>query len=124
MPKPPGDAEWGGECSDSEKEQEPTPGEQFVDFMLSLLMLRVLNSKQFCIAMFWAAKAGLNEAAKYGKAPGDQSTGHYSRHLDPLLGFKVHNEELYATQVPGYSRSDLGRSVHKILVYPPHEDIA
>ena len=45
MPKPPGDAEWGGECSDSEEEQEPTPGEQFVDFMLSLLMLRVLSSK-------------------------------------------------------------------------------
>lgn len=123
-PKPPGDPEWGGECSDSEEEPEMTPGEQFVDFMLSLLMLRVLSSKQFCIAMYWAAKAGLDAAAKYGKAPGDQSTGHYSRHLDPLLGFKVHNETLYETKVPGYSRNDLGRTVHKIPVYPPHENLA
>ena len=88
--------------------------------MLSLLMGRTLNSQQFCVAMWWAGKGGLREAIPYGFRPGAPS-GHYSRHLDPLLGFKQHNKSLYEIDVPGHSKADLSRTQLTMPVAPVHE---
>ena len=95
-----------------------TPAGEFVEFMLSLQTMRTISSKQFCIAMYWAGKAGIKEAVKSGHQPNAASAGHYSRHLDPILGFKTHNQSLYETKVPGHNKAVLSRTTHVVPVFP------
>ena len=80
------DEGWGGEYSGSDVEaDQPSVASEFIHFMISLVLARTLNARQFCICMHWAAKAGLATTKPYGYAPGRPS-GHYARHLKPLLG--------------------------------------
>ena len=68
------DAEgWGYDSSDWE-EPHSLIGEEFVQLMLSHLHERTLNAKQFCQLMYWAGRAGVQDAIKYGLAPYPIST--------------------------------------------------
>ena len=86
-------------------------------------MARTLNAQQFCVAMYWAARAGVAEARPYGFGPGKPS-GHYARHLQPLLGGVDNRARLYEVAVPGHHKLDLSRTVHKTPMLPPHESVA
>ena len=105
--------------SDGEDALPLTPEQEFIEFMLGLLMARTLNAKQFCIAMYWAGQAGLTGAKRFGFRPDDKSTGHYTRKLDPILGFKHYNKTLYDVNIPGHSKADLSRTMHTLPVPPP-----
>ena len=118
--EPPPDAPgfgWGGECSDSEGEEaEESWGMEFVRFMVNLLSLRVLNARQFCLAMYYAGRAGVGEAVKYGFPPGKQS-GSYQRHLNPLLTTGSCKAPMYEVNVPGHSKHDLVRATHTLCIF-------
>ena len=114
---------WGDPDSDSDLDEAyvaSSYADEFVSLMLNLLCTRTLNCKQFCVLMYWAGKAGITSANKYGFRP-DASSGHYSRHLDPILKFKSHNETLYEIGVAGLNKAELSRVVLQIPVAPPHE---
>jgi len=115
---------WGGDYSGSDSEEEAsTPATEFVHFMVSLLLARTLNGRQFCVAMYWAGRAGLECAKPYGFGPG-KSSGHYARHLKPLLGSPEQVSRLYEVDVPGHRKLDLSRTVHHTPTIPPHEAVA
>ena len=118
------DDDWPDEeCSDPDEEVQTTPEGEFIEYMMWLLMTRTLNSRQFCTAMYWAGKAGMKGAQRYGFRPDTENTGHFARHLDPILGFKQFNKTLYDVWVPGHAKHDLSRTQHLIPVSLPHEVI-
>ena len=117
------DAEgWGYDSSDWE-EPHSLPGEEFVQLMLSHLHERTLNAKPFCQLMYWAGRAGVQDAIKYGLAPGAPS-GHYQRKLDLVLENQKKGAALYNIQVPGSSKHELSRTVATTPAIVPHEALA
>ena len=113
-----------GECSDDEADTEPasTPFSELIFVMTTMLFMRVLNARQFCEIMFWIGKCGISEANKWGFRPGAPS-GHYARHLEPLLGHGVDNENLYPMEYSGYCKYDMERTSHVAFTMPAHEQI-
>jgi hypothetical protein len=118
-----GDAVGGSE-PDSDFEAPPaSAGDEFIQAMVELLMMRVLNAGQFCSLMYLAGKAGVSAATRYGKPPGTAS-GHFQRHLDPLLGTVRETDALYEASVPAQGKRDLSRSTHQFTMFAPHELLA
>ena len=116
------DLHWGHVDSDSDADEiGSSNSDNFIQFMISLLLTRTLNCKQFCIAMYWANLGGISAAKKFGFRPGAPS-GHYSRHLRTVLSDST-RRGFYNISVPGLSRSDMSRSAHTIPVQPPHETL-
>jgi hypothetical protein len=110
--------------SDSDFELEPdSPGVEYVAAMLQLLHARTLNASQFCVLMYWAGLAGIQDARKYGYPPG-QPSGHYQRHLDAAMELPKSAEDLYEMQVPGHAKHALGRQIHTCHVFVPHEQLS
>ena len=111
--------------SDDEHIAEPTPGDELVGFCKVLLWSRTLNAREFCTIMYWAGKAGVAEAVPLGYNP-DAASGNFARHLratQSTLGVIGAPERLYTVRVPGHSKTQLGRTVHDVTVYAPHEII-
>ena len=86
--------------------------------MLMLYFRRKIVAVDFCIAMHWAAKAGLEAAREWGKPPGQQS-GKYSDFLKRKLGH-TRTGVFYILPVPGFAKGE-GRAKIPLLVIPPHE---
>ena len=106
--------------SDDAEEVEPPAGEQFVSYLLDLLLARVIRANHFCIIMWLAAKAGIREAARLGKPPTSPS-GHFQRHLKRKLGVFNNEDSLYSMCIPGTSPN--GSKYVSLQVVPPHEPI-
>ena len=122
-PSPP-DEPMGAESS-AEAELGPSPTDEFIALMANLVISREVSAKVFCTAMFWASKAGIPAAAKYGYKP-DAPSGHYNRHLRKVLGCysKENYAKLYHLLVPSTSTEGLGRDAHSLAALPPHEVVA
>ena len=73
--------------------------------------------------MYWAAKAGLATTEPYGYAPGKFS-GHYARHLKPLLGSPDQISLTYEIVIRGHHKLDMERTVRCTPTIPPHEAVA
>ena len=112
-------------CSDSDDPADtpPTAGEEFMRLMLSLVLSRSINNRQFCELCYFAGKAGIAEAVRYGVRPGC-SSGNYSRHLDPILGFERGNRALYDMDIPGHNKQSLSRASLSLPTLPPHESFS
>ena len=112
------------EFSDSDLSDGPIldPQDEFIEFALDLLNFRCLNARQFCTMMFFAGRAGLGKCKKYGHRPGAPS-GHYARHLDPILGFKHFNTKFYEVKIPSHSKVDMSRTMHTSPMLMPHETL-
>ncbi len=94
---------------------------ELVDMLLTLYVQGRMPAKQLCIMCHWAQHAGVGSHAAALALPPGRPTGHYKRHLDAALGFTKRHHHLYELDMPGHSKSDLGRLVHSVGVQPPHE---
>ena len=114
-----GDADLDSESSS--EDAMPSTWDAFGEFAVDLLLLRVLNAKQFCLLMWYAWKAGLESAKPFAFRPRAPS-GHYNRHVRKTV-HKMFNENtfLYRAEVPGSSKHVVGRSTHTLHFAPPHE---
>ena len=76
-------ASSGDECnSDSDLEGgEPSPQDEFLQFVLMLYMTRVINAMQLSVLMWWAGKAGIPSVAPYGFRPNAPSGYPPTHHL-------------------------------------------
>ena len=112
----------GSACEDaSSSDGEPlAPDEAFIGFCTDLLLMRTLNARQYCNLMRLAAAAGITAASRHAFREGAPS-GHYQRHLKDSLGIIGDSDKLYKLDVPAFSRSDLGRSVHTLYCFNPAE---
>ena len=106
--------------SDSDLDEPvPRPQEEFLNFHIALLLPRVINAKQFCICMHWAAESGLDFCRQRAMAPGKPS-GHYARKLKTTLPVLASRPRTYQLQVPGRHKRSSGRTTHVLTVIPPH----
>ena len=96
-----------------------TPGEEFVEYMASLLMHNTLSAKQFCTAMWWAHKAGVGAAKAYAFRP-DAPSGHYNRKVKAAFGWSDASC-FYPLDVPGHGKHDLERGNRTVDTLPLHE---
>ena len=64
----PGEEQPWDDSSDSDLEaaEGTTPGGEFVDMMMNLLLTRELNARIFCELCFMAGQSGIEEAKPYG----------------------------------------------------------
>ena len=94
-----------------------------MSFMADLLHERTLNARQFCVAMHFAAEAGIQEARKFAMKPNAQS-GKYSAHLKRVNVSVEDHCRFYSLPVPSTRKQDHARVVMAIPVLPPHELLA
>ena len=80
-----------------------------------------LSAKDFCVALYYAGKSGLNAAVLFGYKP-NSSSGHYQRHLDP--GNKAYNADSYMVDLPSYCKASASRCLRSTPMLLPHEILA
>ena len=92
-------------ASDSEEEEAKVdPGQEYVHHMLQLFFRRKIVAGDLCIAMHWAAAAGLEAARVFAKPPGLPS-GRYADFLKRRLGHGI-TSMFYELEVPGFEQGD------------------
>jgi hypothetical protein len=102
---------------------ESTPWDELLEFLLDLLLMRVLNARHFCLIMWFVWKAGLVEAKRYAFRPNAPS-GHYQRHVRGCFkNVYTESQDLYRAEVPGHSKHSVGRTMHTLYISPPHESL-
>ena len=105
------------------KSDQAEAGATLVECLIALKRSGKLRAKQLCILAYWIHAAGpaaadaCRDLAFRPNAP----TGHYSRHLDIVLGIERKDKRLYPLHLPIYSRHLLTRSVETLHALPPHE---
>ena len=104
---------------DPEEEEDPDYIGMFIQFMIGILLQRVISSKQFCCAMWFLSKAGISRCVFYGLAPKSRS-GHYQRKVRNRVGV-YRSEDMYKFKVVGRSRKAVGRQLIDADTYPAHE---
>lgn len=117
-----GDAVDADPLSDDSDAEATRPADELVQYLVDLLLNRTINAKHYCNIMRLVANAGVHEVREHGFRD-DAPSGHYSRHLNTVLGFDADSTRLYTMSVPGRSRRQAGRTEHKFFVVPPHEQL-
>ena len=112
------DDEGDGEDGD---EGTKDPQSQLIDCCVTILLMRVLNARQFCILMYLAGRCGLRQLAKLGLPPSSPSH-RFMRKVRRTLGVYT-KTDLYAFDVPGRKKRGLGRTVNTMHVYNFHEQM-
>ena len=120
------DDEVWGQCSDSDGDHDvppPTPFDELLSFMVSLLFMGTLSARQFCVILYWCGKCGITAAVPWGMRPSAQS-GKFAPHVERKLGHVSVKRKLYRFEVPGYNRHDMERTRHVLHMNPAHEQAA
>ena len=113
------DNPWEPASSDSDDFEEPDPlkdptaaCEMWLNEMLQLYMSSNMSAMHFCILCYWASLGGMDHdrVRAYGLPPG-RPTGHYQRHLNPLLGFDESGATLYYLTCPAQLRHEAGQEL-------------
>ena len=112
----------GGDWSDGEVCEDGDPAEPvstLIDYCIQLLLMRVLNAKQFCIIMWLGGLCGLENMKKLG-LPVTSKSGHFARTVRRKLGLYT-DVDMYIIRLPGKTKKSVGRVVTECVVYNVHE---
>lgn len=125
LPLGPGwdDGQTAPDCDPGDDDQPNTPGEELVQYCNSLYLSRKLSAKDMCCIMFFASRAGVQEASRYACNPSAPS-GHFQRLLSRRMPYLLDRDILYELEVPSYSSDTLSRGAHTMTVISPHEAFA
>ena len=130
-----GYARW---CDDSDNEEEgrawagfespEAAGDKLAEELLSLLekgeAKGTLSAKAVCVLSYYATQAGAQGfVTKLAFRP-DAPSGHYQRHLDDVLGYKLEAKSVYEVFAPGHDKYGMERCVHTLHTLPLHEELA
>lgn len=118
--------------AESDVEDEPELGARelddsvpLVEMLLELCDTSKISSKQLCVLAHLAVNAGARGLIeRVAKPDGDESSGHYARHISRRLGLTKFDEEFYMLSVPGLDFHGGHRTVHQVPVINPHEALA
>eukprot|EP00959_Pyramimonas_sp_CCMP1952_P251138 5249031-Pyramimonas_sp.AAC.1 len=90
------------------------------EHLLRLYAAGSLSAKAFCIACYWATKAGAksDSLSRYAKSP-ESASGEFSKHLKKHLPSAEGAPELHQITMPISSKGS--RSSKVTLMAPPHE---
>jgi hypothetical protein len=108
--------------SEQEADEDWSPDQEFVSMMIKLLLYSSISSITFCQIMYWAGRAGIKEAVRYGLEPGKQS-GKYSQKIKKIFDYRAKKHLFYQMRVPGQGKHDIERSEQSIDVIPGYEQL-
>ena len=114
-------------CSDGESpddgQEAQDPSQELADYLVALKLQGKPASEDVCVICFLAQSAGMRGAATaLARKPGDQSTNHYQRHLDKVLGVEAClGDQEYQLEVPGSDKYAFGRFPVELPALCPHE---
>ena len=94
-------------------------GQHLFDLLIDLKMRSVLSAKDCCIISYWATLAGAVGVRKIAKAPGDASTGHYSRKFDAGVGMNLCDSRFSLLDVPVFFKPDGSRMCRPMTCLSP-----
>lgn len=115
-------AHFGESDSDVDRELSSEEcGELLAAMLVDLRLKGTLSSKQCCVLAHHASRAGAcGPCSKFAMPPTSQS-GHFQRKLDRYLDTSTAIKHTYHLDVPGHSKHEASRCVHRLPVVPPHE---
>ena len=105
--------------STDERDDEQCPQNVLIDFLVTLLLMRVLTAKRFCTLMYYAGLCGLHKLKELGLNP-SSSSGHFARELVRKLGLYTRTD-LYELKSAGRTKKGRGRISTTTQVYNLHE---
>lgn len=103
-------------------EDEWSPAYEFLNLLIKLLLYSSISATTFCLICYWAGRAGIKAATKYGLRPGCQ-TGKYSHHVKSIFRWRSRKDLFYNLIVPGQGKHDLERSEFGISIIPGYEQL-
>ena len=118
-----GAAAWDDDDPDRTVSREEA-GELFAEMLIRLRLKGTLSAHSCCVLARWAKAAGAAWPCRHFAVPPGQSSGNYQRKMDAYLDLQSTESNFYQLQVPGFSRSEGGRTIHQLEVQPPHERLA
>ena len=105
--------------SDVEEIDPEDAGAQLLDLLVDFKVQGKLPATNCCLSSCWAARAGAaGGVQQLGKAPG-ASSGHYSSHVDKVIGHRESEKDLLWVDIPCYRPFDAGRYVRQVPVFRP-----
>eukprot|EP00969_Alexandrium_andersonii_P087889 3877042-Alexandrium_andersonii.AAC.1 len=120
---------WEAEGAEGEEEEDEenatgvSAGEALLEQLLALHFEGKMTAKSFCIACWWASRAGAEgPLASFALKP-SASSGSFQRKIDSQLGIKLHDPSYLDVDVPSHTKFDISRSVQPVPVQAPHEAI-
>ena len=103
--------------SDDDEPDAVSPATALINYLLSMLLIRSISSRDFCIIMFFCNLAGIKN--EYGLGP-NAASGHYQRKVKTSVGLYT-KADMYTLHYPGRIRKQSGRSPGTMEVYCAHE---
>ena len=103
-------------------EEQWSAGQEFMNLLIKLLLYSSISATTFCLICYWAGRAGIKEAIKYGLRPGCQS-GRYSQKVKSIFQWRSRNDLFYELKVPCQGKHDVERSLQSIDIIPGYEQL-
>ena len=131
-PQAPQKPAWEAGSDEGDSEEEETPeelqqasSEAFFDYLVELKTKGTLSAKQVGVLAHFAKGGGLyGKGASLAVSPSNQG-GFFSTHFDKVTGLdQAMDMNMYQMHVPGYKRSELGRTEVVMEAMLPYEQIA
>jgi hypothetical protein len=91
------------------------------DYLIGRVLQGKMPCVEACVISYWASLAGVGGVVADLAMSPDSPSGHFSRRFDDVVGIKKMQHAMTTIDVPGHSRSEMGRIVHKMPVIAPHE---
>ena len=116
--------EW-SEDSDNDWYEGLSPqdaGKTFVELLSNLYLEGKISAKSLCVLCWYAEQAGIQAAKDLSYKPSTKSVGHFSRHVDFVLGMSKINS--YKLKLPSHCKYNVTRQINEFDVMLPHESIA
>ena len=117
------------ECPEESDDEGEAVGEAagalLVEFLLDQLYKNQMSARAVCTICFWAAKAGAQGIDDFALRP-DSPSGHFQRKIDKAtrVDLKEERKRAYTVPTPLYTKHDMSRSVHPMMVQLPHVQLA
>jgi hypothetical protein len=103
------------------KERKATE-EKLRDYLTGLCLASTpVTAKVVCIISWYLKQLGCKGPAKAFALNPAASSGHFSRKFRRVMRMSEEESKYYVLDVPGYSRAEMGRVVHRQPVLCPHE---
>ena len=110
------------ESSSDSSDEEPEPGSQLYNYLLSEHRAGSLSAKQVCIISHWAGAAGVTQVVPLGMPPSTKGTGDFKRTLEKFI--QEGAPDTYVVPMPAFERSAGEKSMKQLHCMLPHEMLA
>jgi hypothetical protein len=91
------------------------------DYLLSKVMQGRMPASEACTIAYYAKFCGVGGVTDAIALKPSSPSGHFQRQIDSVIGADILDKRFAWLDVPGYSKTQMGRVVHSVLALPAHE---